>query len=342
MDLKIKVDQTSEVPVYKQLIESVQDLISSNMLNGGDFLPSMNQMAEDLQISKETVKKAYSILRDKEFIESAQGKGFFVTNKKHKVKVLVLFDKLSTYKHVLFSSLSSQIGSISEITIRLHNQDIDLFEHFIEENLNKFDYYIITPHFPLQPEIQKRMLQILKRIPNRKLLVLDRNVKNLPGNFGCVYQDLEQDIYEGLSEEIEVLKKFRKLNVLAMPGSMYAPLILKGIEKCCREHSLNYKIYHDIDTSIIEKGETFLILNGQLDKELIELVRTAKMKGCRIGQDIGIISYNESPINEIILDGLTVFSTDFKQMGYLAGKMITEKSFKKIRCDFHLIRRSTF
>ena len=74
----------------------------------------------------------------------------------------------------------------------------------------------------------------------------------------------------------------------------------------------------------INKNEVYLILNSQLDIELIELARTARQKGCVIGKDIGIISYNESPINEIILNGLTVFSTNFKQMGELAAKMAHE------------------
>jgi len=80
----------------------------------------------------------------------------------------------------------------------------------------------------------------------------------------------------------------------------------------------------------------------QLDSELIELVRAAKLKDCKIGEDIGIISYNESPINEIILDGLTVLSTDFEQMGDLTANMIIDNNLKKIKCDFKLIRRSTF
>jgi DNA-binding LacI/PurR family transcriptional regulator len=93
---------------------------------------------------------------------------------------------------------------------------------------------------------------------------------------------------------------------------------------------------------MIQKQDSFIILNGQLDIELIELIKTAKVKGLIIGKDIGIISYNESPINEIILNGLTTFSTDFKQMGELAAKMILDKSLKKIRCDFNLIKRNTF
>lgn len=55
-----------------------------------------------------------------------------------------------------------------------------------------------------------------------------------------------------------------------------------------------------------------------------------------------IISYNESPINEIILNGLTTISTDFRQMGVLVARMILEKSLSKVKCDFQMIRRNTF
>ena len=343
MKLKIEVDTGSQTPVYKQLIQTIQNLVNTGEYKEGEFIPSMNELANELDISKETVKKAYSILREKGVIESTHGKGFYVTNTTpDKIKILLLFDKISTYKQVLYSSFALQIGDISEITIRLHNQDVDLFEHFIDENLDNFDYYIITPHFPIKPEIQKKTIKILKKIPNRKLILLDHLIDGLPGNFGSVYQDFEQDIYDGLSQGIDILKKFKKLNVISMPGSMYAPFIEKGISKFCSENQVNFEIHKNIDTEKIQKQEVYLILNSQLDHELIELVKAAKMKGCKIGEDIGIISYNESPMNEIILDGLTVFSTDFKQMGELAAKMIMEKSLKKIRCNFRLIKRNTF
>ena len=127
-----------------------------------------------------------------------------------------------------------------------------------------------------------------------------------------------------------------------MPGSLYAPLIEKGIKRFCDQNHINYEILKKINRDKINKQEIFFILNSQLDTELIELVRIAKSKKCKIGEDIAIISYNESPVNEIILDGLTVFSTDFQQMGEKAAQMIIDKSFKKIKCDFRLIRRSTF
>jgi DNA-binding transcriptional regulator YhcF (GntR family) len=302
----------------------------------------MNELSNELDISKETVKKAYSILREKGVIDSSHGKGFYVTNNNNKLKILLLFDKISTYKQVLYNSFLTTIGETAEITIRLHNQDFDLFEEFIEENLDIFDYYIITPHFPLITEIQKKVVKTLKKVPNRKLILLDRNIEELPGNYGAVYQDFVEDVFDGLKQSVEQLKKFNKLNVISMPGSMYASLIKKGIERFCKQNHIKYQFHNKLSIDIIQKQQVFLILNSQLDTELIELVRIAKSKDCVIGKDIGIISYNESPINEIVLDGLTVFSTDFKKMGELAAKMIIEKKFKKIKCNFQLIKRNTF
>ena len=129
---------------------------------------------------------------------------------------------------------------------------------------------------------------------------------------------------------------------MSMGSSLYAPLIKKGLERYYTEHQVKFKIFNKINPERIEPNTAYIILNSQLDQEVIELVKIAKKKGYKIGEDIGIISYNESPINEIILDGLTVFSTDFKQMGKLAATMIMDKSFKKIKCDFQLIKRKTF
>lgn len=339
---EIKVDLSSEIPLYKQLITSITQLIQSGTLQENDFLPSMNELSATLKISKETVKKAYNLLRSQGVIDSAHGKGFYVTkSSKGPIRVLVLFDKLSPYKQVLFQSFSDHLPN-AEITIRLHNQDINLFEQFLDENLDLYDYYIVTAHFPLDREIQKTTKKAIQRIPFRKLILLDRNMEDLKGQYGVVFQDFENDCYDGLCIVADKLKQFKKLNVLSMKGSLYAPLIRKGVKKYCKDHKVDFKIYDHIEKKMVKKGQAFLILNSQLDTELIELVRLTKEKEFKIGKDVGILSYNESPINEIILDGLSVLSTDFKQMGKLAAGMITQKSFNKVKCDFGFVERESF
>lgn len=340
----IKIDSSSKTPIYKQLVSTIKSLIQSKILRAGDELPSMNKLSSDLDISKETIKKAYYILRDQAIIDSAHGKGFYVSNAvKDGLKVFVLFDFISTYKKELFQSFTTPLAQKAEFVIRLFNQDIDLFEKFIFESLGQFDYYVITPHLPLSKEIQKRVINVLKKIPNRQLIILDRYPEELKGNYIAVFQDFENDIYEGLEQALPSLKKYSKLNVYTMQGSLYGSLLERGIQKFCSTHDINYEIYKkNTVPDIIHKDESYFILNGQLDQELIDIVKIARKQKLKIGRDIGLLSYNESPINEIILDGLSVMSTDFKQMGSMAAQLILEDKSKKIKCDFNFIKRNTF
>ncbi len=344
MSDKIKIDPESQTPVYKQIVTQVEQSVRSGEYAEGYLLPSMNELSVLLDISKETVKKAYSILRNKGFIDAKQGKGFYVAavGATEKLNILVLFDKLSNYKQVLFNSFAEEIGTAAEVTIRLHNQNIDLLEYYIDENLDLFDYYVITPHFPLDAASQKRVLKLLTRIPNRKLIMVDRWMEELPGNYGAVYQDFANDAYEGLGYGLKKLKGYSKLNVVTLPSSLYYAEVGKAVARFCRDNEINVEFHTQITPEVIREKEVYLILNSQYDLGLIELVRRARELNYKVGRDISIISYNESPINEIILNGLTTISTDFRQMGVLVARMILEKKPSKIRCDFQMIRRNTF
>ena len=64
MSFKMRLKNNS-VPVYKQIMDWVEDAIKTGQLKPEESLPSMNDLSLELDVSKETVKKAYSILRDK-------------------------------------------------------------------------------------------------------------------------------------------------------------------------------------------------------------------------------------------------------------------------------------
>ena len=186
------------------------------------------------------------------------------------------------------------------------------------------------------------MLKLLKRFPNRKLILLDRNVSELPGNYGVVYQDFSSDIASALDSGVDKLKEFSKLNVLIMQNSLYGTEIMHSIKEFCDRNNLPVEFHTGIKESIIRPNEVYLMLNSQHDNGILTLARIASRLGLKIGEDISVISYNDSPINEIILNGLTAVSTDFEQMGTIAAEMILSKSPNKVKCDFRMIRRGTF
>ena len=338
------VDANQHAPLYKQLIAQIEHGINEGSIKAGDPLPSMNELSAQLGISKETVKKVYSLLRERGFIESVHGKGFFVSaqGSKRRLKIFMLLDKLSQYKQILYDAFMAKMGDRAEVSIYLYNQNPDIFDEFIDRALDDYDYYIVTPHFRLDPETQARALKALKRIPNRKLVVLDYWPKSLPGNYGAVYQDMANDIYGCLDSVCADLKRYKRLNVVILPSSLYGQLIVVGIDRFCHDNGIEVEYFYDISDDMMQAGGVYMLLNGQLGIGLVEIARRAKEKGLEIGKDIGVISYNDSYLSEILLGGLTTVSTNFEQMGQTAAEMILSHNMCKKRCDFNITRRKTF
>lgn len=79
--MNIIISNSSSVPIYEQIKQSIKQAILNNELREEDMLPSVRVMANDLKISFLTVKKAYDELEEEGYIKSVQGKGSFVAPK---------------------------------------------------------------------------------------------------------------------------------------------------------------------------------------------------------------------------------------------------------------------
>jgi len=279
-----------------------------------------------------------------EYVEASQGKGIYIRHPENREtkRVLVLFDKLSTYKEITFNTMTAKIGKQAKITILLHNQSVELLKYYLDENLDKYDYYVISPHFPLDRETHRQVVKQLIMVPFRKLIMIDHWVNEIQGAYGVAYQDYDNNISECLEKVKEEIKAFRQMNVITLPSSLYHEAISQSVLRFCKKNNIQVTFHSKVSKEMLHPQELYLLLNGQLDSELNELAKLSNKKNLQIGKDIGIISYNESPINELVLGGLTTVSVDFAQMGKLAAQMIVQDTMKKVKCDFKLIRRATF
>src|SRR6202158_640026 len=79
---RFAIDLHSGVPVYRQLIDQVRSGMASGSLNAGDQLPTVRQLAVDLAINPNTVMRAYRELELGGLLETHQGTGTFIANKK--------------------------------------------------------------------------------------------------------------------------------------------------------------------------------------------------------------------------------------------------------------------
>jgi GntR family transcriptional regulator len=81
---EFRLDLRSGVPVYRQLIDQVRAAMASSTLNAGDQLPTVRQLAVDLAINPNTVLRAYRELELGGLLETQQGTGTFISQKKVK------------------------------------------------------------------------------------------------------------------------------------------------------------------------------------------------------------------------------------------------------------------
>lgn len=79
--LLFQVFPTSGLPIYRQLLDQVRRHVASGRLEPGDFLPSVRQVALDLEINPMTVSKAYSLLERDGVVELVRGQGMRVAER---------------------------------------------------------------------------------------------------------------------------------------------------------------------------------------------------------------------------------------------------------------------
>ena len=102
IDFPLEISESISLPKYKQLVNSLVEQIQSGRSKYGQKIPSINQISFDYNLSRDTVEKAYKILKKDGVIQSVEGRGHFIanTNPRSELKILVLFNKLSSCKNI--------------------------------------------------------------------------------------------------------------------------------------------------------------------------------------------------------------------------------------------------
>ena len=87
-----------------------------------------------------------------------------------------------------------------------------------------------------------------------------------------------------------------------------------------------------------ESGEAYLVFR---QKDLVQILKFAKEKKLKIGRDMGILAYNDTPLYEVVEDGITSISTNFRLMGEkAAGFVLSRQKVQEIIETSLIIRNS--
>ncbi len=330
------INKNQQSPIYQQLIDAVILGIENGNFSEGDQLPSINQIAIEHKLARETVVKAFKLLQQKGIIQAVHGKGFFVTSGDVKVshRVFVLLDTFSAYKEVLYSAIKKEFGKDAYLDVYFHHFNSKMFDKLLEEASGNYTSYIILPTD--HPKVSKS----LSRLPKEKVYLIDRYSRFIKDSYPAVYQNFSHDVYKALSEIKSHLGKYNSFTLVFRNTITDVPIELReGFEEFCLDYTINYEIVNLLGNFEPKKGDAFLVID---DEDLVFLVEQAAQNNLEIGKDLGLISYNETSLKKVVAGGISVISTDFAAMGKLISKMIISGNSEKRLNQSEYIDRGSF
>ena len=335
----IDIKETSKVPKYKQIIDSIHAAIERGAVKVNDKLPSVNELLIEFDISRDTVVRAYDHMKKSGVIDSVPGKGFYIKNDqlKLKAKVFLLFNKLSEHKKIIYDAFSRKLGDRATVDFFIYDNNYRHFKELIQYG-NKRDYthFVVICHFEEGGDDICEFLNA--EIPKEKLIVLDKHLPGICNTVATIYQDFEKDIYQALAELNPRLKKYKRLKMLLRKRTYHPGEIKKGFIRFCGEYAYDFGVVEEIENEDIEKGTAYINLK---EDDLVILLKKIAASGLELGKDVGIISYNDTPIKEILRDGITVISTDFKNLGEQAADMVLSHKVRQVDNPFYVIPRNS-
>lgn len=331
----IHIDEYSATPKYLQLGDSIIAAIENGHLKKDDLLPSINELSYMFEISRDTAEKGYKYLKKLGVIVSVPGRGYYVGNAdfKKKIKVFLLFNKLSAHKKIIYDSLVSALGPEAAIDFYIYNNDFTIFKKLIQNRRTGYSHYIIIPHFL---EGGTNAYDIINTIPNDKLILLDKKLPGIEGNFSAIYENFEKDIYGALTEAKDRLAKYHTLKIVFPKKSYFPKEIVYGFKKFCQQYAFNHVIVSDVSAEPIGTGEVYINL---MEDDLVTLIERIISLNLKVGEDVGVISYNETPLKKLLLNGITTISTDFKKMGTLTADLINNQKTEHHEVPFYVTLR---
>ena len=327
------LEQVNAFSKHEQIIKGIIDSIDDKVLEKGHQLPSVNQMVSQLGFARKTIVKAYDELKDRGIIESRKRLGYFVLNDATEqiVKVALLIYAFHPFQEMFYNAFREGLGENIQVDVFFHHSNMEVFETMIGNIRGKYGMYVIAP-IP-NPNSKK----ILDTLPRHKLLLVDR-YEELDGEFSHITQEFEIATYMALKELIEPIRQYDDLTLFFLPNSDYPAEVKRAFERFLQDFNIKGTVERNYIPDSVKKGKAYFTIG---DSDLWKILKDCKKKGLRVGTEVGILSNNNSPVKEIVFDGITTLSTDFEVMGYQAAEFILNRTPIKRTIPTVLIRRNS-
>jgi DNA-binding transcriptional regulator YhcF (GntR family) len=317
-ETSIQIEFGSNRNKSQQIAEVLSAAISNGEYGAGDSLPSINMISSDLNVSRDTVYKAFQRLKSKGIVASTPTKGYYVT--KDVNNIFVLLDVFSAYKDDFYRELISHLSLNYRLDLYFHQFNERLFNNLIVDSLGRYNLYIVTNF------INDVYYPVLDRLDSSKVLLLDLG-KFKKDKFSYICQGFDSTLYDCLTSGLDLIRRYEEIRFIFPPEAEHPRSCIPFFIDFCKDNFLEHQlICRRMKESDIAPGVVYLLARHS---DVVSFVKICRAQNLRLGKDVGLITFNDTPMLELIENGVSVISTDFKQMGKLAAEFI--KNRKKIQ-----------
>ena len=119
--MRIQIDTNLSTPLFNQLMDQIKKAVMDGLLKPGDPLPSIRQLANDLELNHNTVAKAYRLLERDSVIQTKGYRGTSIHEDAIQNSTVNMNDSITTKLNETIKSLRESGATDSEIRIAFSN-----------------------------------------------------------------------------------------------------------------------------------------------------------------------------------------------------------------------------
>ncbi|MCX4322741.1 MAG: GntR family transcriptional regulator [Lachnospiraceae bacterium] len=321
---------------YETLSQQLTELISRNLKEGITALPTETEIAEQYQVSRQTVRAALSLLREQGLIESRQGSGSYATGlspntERNLVPILVASSQEYIYPHLLTDIRTALAAKGYQLQVHPTENDTSMERQILLSLLETPPRGVIVEGSKSAlPTPNTDLYEKLKAV-GTELLFLHNKYDALPDEI-CIKDD---NYYGGylLANHLAELGHTRVAGIFKMDDKQ-GPERYFGAFCCLRDQNValsdkNVGWFHSTDVEGLEKRQDSRFLATFIKERLFDctavicyndeiaywLIKELSYAGIRVPRDVSVVCFDNTYLSELSKIRITTLTHKPHEMG---------------------------
>ncbi|WP_460670275.1 GntR family transcriptional regulator [Larkinella ripae] len=318
-----------------QIVNGIIAQIETGVFKPGDRLPSINETSAEYYLARATVEKAYCNLLKSGHITSLYRKGFFIANGNPLKRVLFLTGKINESNRAIFNAVSDQLGKSYKVDIYAYEYQRCYLHDVLEKQAGNYHHFVLMPHHLAETEELKK---VLKKIPAERLVLLDGSLSTYARNCASVSFGCGDHFRSILEQNAALFRKYQTLNFVTtdneyIPADWYSAFLA-----FTESHGLNGRVLDAVDEMPLRAGSAYLLFD---DEDLILAIQEANRKRLVLGEEVGVVSFNDASYKAVVAGGISVLKTDVPSIGRSLYEIIVQNRKQALRIPMQFIQRAS-